>query len=764
MYRQIILEYQQLPSSGQRDLTPEMIRSIEDADRPSKKGKKAYPKKGDKEGPSSKLEKEAPSQPKKKKVKKMAKKSRSPSTSDSDYVPTGHPPIHPPSKSERESKSEDSEDESSVRGGTPPPSPTHEVPVRSNPSSPPPISIPIAIPPIPPVITSQPSSTIPIPTPIFFETTTTTTKTIDTPITSKPLSLLNQPKPTLFLSNEDDDALVTKRHIKELNEKLDKLMASSSSSQDSFSEAAVKAMTASFIKEHEASISKAISAIDSSTKFSINTRLAKLQEELAIESKIMDELALKTTQVKTKSLQLNQANKEYEYLRSKWAVVKSCVSDVHALLSNVFEAHDSVLTLSVKRHLTEKLGPVLEVLSRIEASGSVVQDKGKGHVEDGDEEEETVADALKRKQHDRESDENARAAREAEEKDRKMKEAHDLLESRKTLFPLWSLEKLVKEVNDSPSTHWLEPTWSAQKITFVKVFKPTAAGKFINIKFKVTRGSANSEHIIFLADLSNLNPHDWILLNNILLTNPQEYDPIIDHIKRMLVCYILEVAKMDQEIATVLRKKPRIKPIGKSSDINIMKMGKIDPKFNTMMFTRDKSVASTPTPAAAPVLAIGQGMGKKRKAPSKSNHKGKSQDGTSSSGTKVGSAKPNSNPKGVECHHCHRIGHWKRSCLEYLQEIKDGKIKPSYVSFYTIKSNHSSHAISWVLDTGCGFHICSDLQGLRRDGDVEHGKINLIMGNKRSSPVTKIGIWQETTFHFMLCIDKHCLVMEYMKL
>ena len=81
---------------------------------------------------------------------------------------------------------------------------------------------------------------------------------------------------------------------------------------------------------------------------------------------------------------------------------------------------------------------------------------------------------------------------------------------------------------------------------------------------------------------------------------------------------------------------------------------------------KDKYVASTHTPAATPVLAIGQGKGKKRKAPSKSHHKRKSQDGTSSSGTKVGSAKPNSNPKEAECHHCHKIGHWKKSCPKYL--------------------------------------------------------------------------------------------------
>ena len=88
-------------------------------------------------------------------------------------------------------------------------------------------------------------------------------------------------------------------------------------------------------------------------------------------------------------------------------------------------------------------------------------------------------------------------------------------------------------------------TWSSKKLTIVKVMKPYSAGNFINIKFRVTRGTEGSVYHFTLADLPNLNAHDWILLNNILLSNPQEYQPIIDHVKRMLGCYIHEVAKMD---------------------------------------------------------------------------------------------------------------------------------------------------------------------------------------------------------------------------
>ena len=102
------------------------------------------------------------------------------------------------------------------------------------------------------------------------------------------------------------------------------------------------------------------------------------------------------------------------------------------------------------------------------------------------------------------------------------------------------------------------------------------------------RGLDKVEHAISLADLPNLNPHDWIILHNILLTSEAEYGPIIDHFKRMLVCYIMEVAKMDQEMASVFNKKPTISPVDSASDLNKMQMGRIDPKRNSVMFTRNE--------------------------------------------------------------------------------------------------------------------------------------------------------------------------------
>ena len=45
---------------------------------------------------------------------------------------------------------------------------------------------------------------------------------------------------------------------------------------------------------------------------------------------------------------------------------------------------------------------------------------------------------------------------------------------------------------------------------------------------------------------------------------------------------------MDQEIVIIFKKKPTICPVGSASDLNMMQMGRIDPKRNSVMFTRNE--------------------------------------------------------------------------------------------------------------------------------------------------------------------------------
>ena len=226
----------------------------------------------------------------------------------------------------------------------------------------------------------------------------------------------------------------------------------------------------------------------------------------------------------------------------------------------------------------------------------------------------------------------------------KNKEEEDVLQCKKTLFPEWDRDTLINQAIEFPSMYWLEPiasfecdnskdsqfdmpitrkaftfhcfdvtaevphpnpkvdrelvdfylkngqpqylTWSAQKITKVKVLKPSPAGRFVNVNFKINRGTANTEYFISLADLPNLNPHDWILLYNILLSNQREYEPILKHLKRMLASYVHELSTMDQEIAKVMNKKPSVKPTSKPGDVDQIKLGQIDSTNLIVMFTK----------------------------------------------------------------------------------------------------------------------------------------------------------------------------------
>ncbi|XP_052627467.1 flocculation protein FLO11-like [Lactuca sativa] len=312
----IMKTYKEFRPSGPREPTAEMVQSINDADKPPARGKKPDKGKLKKQaqgakGPSPKKRKPSktdqsppppPPPPKRKKTQPRRKLILASSSSDSE--------------------ADKSDSEVSARGDTPPYSPSHEVPVSSKSISSPPTTIPNSIPPItttisiPPITSSIPipPPSIPIPPPIFTEATKTTisevrtnvsdtgdqTSTPETTFTTEPSST-PEPTPTTepptsplsptpsaetetFLggenmtfdstyynpyriqSDDDDDAPVTRKHIKELHEKIDNLIASSSSSRSHVTEVAIQKMVDAFTNKHEASITSATVAIDASSK------------------------------------------------------------------------------------------------------------------------------------------------------------------------------------------------------------------------------------------------------------------------------------------------------------------------------------------------------------------------------------------------------------------------------------------------------------------------------------------------------------------
>ena len=57
-----------------------------------------------------------------------------------------------------------------------------------------------------------------------------------------------------------------------------------------------------------------------------------------------------------------------------------------------------------------------------------------------------------------------------------------------------------------------------------------------------------------------------------------------------------------------------------------------------------------------------------------------------------------------------QVGHWKRNCKAYLKSKKKVACDaPTSLGIYVIEVSTISHGNLWVLDTGCGSHICNDM-------------------------------------------------------
>ncbi|KAL0427793.1 UNVERIFIED_CONTAM: Retrovirus-related Pol polyprotein from transposon TNT 1-94 [Sesamum latifolium] len=74
------------------------------------------------------------------------------------------------------------------------------------------------------------------------------------------------------------------------------------------------------------------------------------------------------------------------------------------------------------------------------------------------------------------------------------------------------------------------------------------------------------------------------------------------------------------------------------------------------------------------------------------------------------------------CMHCQGKGHWKRECPQLL----------SNPGMFVVEVNMISNSTSWVLDTGCGAHICNNLQVLKRSRKLSKDEMVLRLGDGKA--------------------------------
>ncbi|KAI3701012.1 hypothetical protein L2E82_45654 [Cichorium intybus] len=172
---------------------------------------------------------------------------------------------------------------------------------------------------------------------------------------------------------------------------------------------------------------------------SLNAKVEKLQQDLAMENQVMVQLAEKNQKVKVLYVKLKHASEQLDTVTNENAVIKSCVSDISSYLQRVVETNDSLLTPSIRNHLTDKLHP------------KIFDDD-----DEEDKEELTEAKKLVREKKDKELDDLNELHKKLDAEEAEARDAQISLEARKLLFPLWSVKRIQKEALDEPKVYWLE--------------------------------------------------------------------------------------------------------------------------------------------------------------------------------------------------------------------------------------------------------------------------------------------------------------------
>ena len=103
------------------------------------------------------------------------------------------------------------------------------------------------------------------------------------------------------------------------------------------------------------------------------------------------------------------------------------------------------------------------------------------------------------------------------------------------------------------------------------------------------------------------------------------------------------------------------------------------------------------------------------------------------------------NPKGGvgkddKCFTCGGLGHWSRNCAIYQKERKAKGSATSHPGIFVIEVNLSTSS-SWILDTACGSHICTNVQGLRRSRALAEDEMDLRVGNGAKVAALSVGTY-----------------------
>ncbi|MES7295865.1 C2HC-type zinc finger protein [Cutibacterium acnes] len=169
-------------------------------------------------------------------------------------------------------------------------------------------------------------------------------------------------------------------------------------------------------------------------------------------------------------------------------------------------------------------------------------------------------------------------------------------------------------------------------------------------------------------------------------------------------------------------------------------MSKTLPELHGMLKTAEPNLRKT---AKDPnVLMVQKGKGFKK---SSAKDKGKAKAvQVADKDTPKPKPKSKAGPTDI-CRFCKEPGHWRRECKKFqegLKELKKKTLETSSSGIFVIEVNTTtSDNTSWVMDTGCGAHICTNMQALSNSRRLKQGQVELRVGNGAKVPALAVGTY-----------------------
>jgi len=93
------------------------------------------------------------------------------------------------------------------------------------------------------------------------------------------------------------------------------------------------------------------------------------------------------------------------------------------------------------------------------------------------------------------------------------------------------------------------------------------------------------------------------------------------------------------------------------------------------------------------------------------------------------------------CFHCQKPGHWQRDCPKYKEDLAAGRITDGrFSNIHVIEINTTTQKV-WIVDSGCGSHLCNSVQGLRDRRQLAKGDVDLRVGNGARVAAVSVGTY-----------------------